>query len=225
MPLSNISPRLEFTDKYDERQASAYYLKHKTGIRRRLSNRLEQRMASAALALAGYPGTVLDLPCGTGRFWSTLRKSGASNIIAADYSQAMLDLAEQANKDHDSSATALVKTSAFNIDLQDNSVDAVFCMRLLHHIVRQDDRRWILREFARVTRNHAIVSVWVDGNYQAKRRRRLETKRPPRKFQNRFVIEPYTFEAEAEESGFSIIDHVDLLPAISMWRTYVLALR
>jgi|TARA_B110000438_G_C15556116_1_gene539111 hypothetical protein len=34
-----------------------------------------------------------DLPCGTGRFWDRLFLSGVQDLIAADYSQDMLNLA------------------------------------------------------------------------------------------------------------------------------------
>jgi hypothetical protein len=50
-------------------------------------------------------------------------------------------------------------------------------MRLLHHIGLPEDRNTILKEFSRVTRGEILVSLWVDGNLQASRRKKHENKR------------------------------------------------
>ncbi len=70
-----------------------------------------------------------------------------------------------------------LQTSAFDIDLPDNAVDSIFCMRLLHHIGDPAHRLAILREFQRVTRDSVIISLWVDGNFKAWKRKRLEGQR------------------------------------------------
>ena len=137
----------------------------------------------------------------------------------------MLDVASRVHRPQVLDRVTLLQTSALDINLPDGSMDLVFCMRLLHHIGEPADRLTILREFARVSTGHALVSLWVDGNYQAGRRHRLEARRSRRKYQNRFVLPAETFEQEARQAGFEIIRHVDLLPGISMWRTYVLKVR
>ena len=213
---------LPFSVKYDAAHSQAYLEKHRTGIRRLTSNFLEQRMARKALRIAGNASSVLDLPCGTGRFWELLFSRGIIELLAADYSRDMLDVARRTRPSIQLAKTKLLQTSAFAIDLPDRSVDLVFCMRLMHHIGEAEDRRKILREFARVTRGYTLVSLWIDGNYQASRRRRLERTRDRTRFQNRYVTQPGQFEADAVSAGHEVIGHVDLLPGISMWRTYVL---
>lgn len=78
MNESNIT--LEFSGKYDSKHSLEYYKKHKDSIGRRLSNRREQSMAEKALAIAGNPASILDLPCGAGRFWPLYVKTGQNHI-------------------------------------------------------------------------------------------------------------------------------------------------
>ena len=121
------------------------------------------------------------------------------------------------------------QTSAFAIDLGANAVDCIFCIRLLHHIQSAENRRVILREFHRVTRDTVILSLWVDGNYKAWKRRRLEERRAKEakeglagQNQNRFVVPRAEIESEFEEAGFRILGHEDFVPGYALWRTYVL---
>ena len=71
-----------------------------------------------------------------------------------------------------------------------------------------------------------IVSLWVDGNYKAWKRRRLEERRAAEgratQNQNRFVVPRAVIEGEFRQAGFEIIGHLDFLPGYAMWRTYVL---
>ena len=213
---------LEFSAKYTLKHSQQYHHKHQKTFGRRISNWREQQMASRALALAGDPATVLDLPCGTGRFWPLLARKQDRTILAADNSEAMLAVAQEVNPPE---LLARVKTfpcSAFDIQLENASVDHIFCMRLLHHITRSKDRLAILREFHRVTRATVALSLWVDGNYKAMRRQKLEARRTHKRYQNRIVIERAVIEREFAEAGFAIAGHFDFLKFYAMWRLYVL---
>ncbi|MDH4584677.1 class I SAM-dependent methyltransferase [Pseudomonas sp. BN415] len=217
---------LEFSDKYDREHAEAYFRKHQSGLSRRLSNWRDQQLARRALALADEPGLVLDLPCGAGRFWSLLAEKPNRVIIGADNSEEMLRVANEFQPPELVKRVRMMQTSAFAIDLPANAVDSVFCMRLLHHIGDSADRLALLRECHRVTRDSLILSLWVDGNYKAWKRRRLESRRQSRRaetgYQNRFVLPVTTAEAEFREAGFEIQEHLDFLPFYAMWRVYVL---
>ncbi len=216
---------LPFSAKYDPEHSQSYLEKHRGKLRRRLSNWRDQQLARRALELAGQPQRVLDLPCGAGRFWRTLGEQPARQIIAADNSAAMLDVALGNADPEILKRVRPLQTSAFAIDLPDRSVDCVFCMRLLHHIGDAEHRLAMLREFHRVSRETVIVSLWVDGNYMAWRRRRQEARRNARGkhgYQNRFVIPRATAEAEFAFAGFEIVERLDFLPGQSMWRVYVL---
>ncbi|MDR0379382.1 MAG: class I SAM-dependent methyltransferase [Candidatus Accumulibacter sp.] len=215
---------LEFSRKYDRMHAAEYLRKHRTGLARRLSHWREESIARKALKLAGDPASVLDLPCGAGRFWPLLAERADRTILAADNSVDMLATARAAQPANVVARIDTFQTSAFEIGLETGAVDCVFCIRLLHHIERSEHRLALLRELHRVCRDATVVSLWVDGNYKSWKRRRLETRRARRgeEMQNRFVARRETVEAEFLEAGFQIAAALDFLPGYAMWRTYVL---
>lgn len=224
--MSKAPIKLAFSEKYDQEHAQQYFEKHQTGLARKLSNYRDQQLARRALALVGEPNLVLDLPCGAGRFWSTLAEQPNRIILAADNSADMLATAMASQPKHITEHVRTLQTSAFDINLPDSSVDSIFCMRLLHHIEQPEHRLALLKEFHRTTRDSVIISLWVDGNYKAWRRKALEKKRAQKgqtqKNSNRFVINQDTVEREFIQAGFNIQTHLDFLPGYSMWRVYVL---
>lgn len=217
--------QLPFSDKYDHSHATAYFEKHRDGLARRLSHARDEQLARKALHLASDPTLVLDLPSGAGRFWPLLAEQPNRVILAADNSADMLAVARSSQAPEVSGRVKTFQTSAFDIKLPDQAVDCIFCMRLLHHIGESAHRLTMLREFHRVTRDTVIVSLWVDGNYKAWKRARLERVRDlgtRRGIQNRFVIPARQIEKEFDTAGFDILGHFDFLPLYAMWRVYVL---
>ncbi len=217
--------KLDFSEKYDDQHAQRYLRKHHETLGRRLSHWRDEQLGRKALALAGDPGLVLDLPCGAGRFWPMLAEKPNRVIIGADNSESMINAAMQGQPADVVKRVQPLHTSAFDIALPDNSVDSIFCMRLLHHIGEAEHRRVILREFERVTRDSVIVSLWVDGNFKAWKRKRAERDRPSHDYQNRFLIPAATIEKEFEQAGFRIQEQLDFIPLYAMWRVYVLRKR
>ncbi len=220
---------LEFSRKYDQTHAQQYLQNHQDNVSRRLSHWRDEQLARKALSLAGDPGLVLDLPCGAGRFWPLLAEKPNRVIIGADNSADMLKTACAAQPADVVKRVRPLQTSAFDIDLPDNAVDSIFCMRLLHHVGQSEHRLALLREFQRVTRDSAIVSLWVDGNFKAWKRKRLDSRRHAKNgqnsYQNRFVLPAATVEAEFEQAGFRIQERLDFLPLYAMWRVYLLRKR
>ena len=218
-------PELEFSGKYTDEHAHAYFHKHTDGFWRNLSNKREISIARKALKIAGHPRTVLDLPSGTGRFWEMLAEDKGRQLYAADYNQSMLDVAMAERPAAITNRIETFQASAFDIPKPDNFVECIFSMRLLHHIGEHEDRMKMLREFHRVTSDSVIVSLWVDGNVKARKRAKLEQRRKHKAYQNRFVQPRESIEAEMHEAGFEIVDHVDFLKYYAMWRIYVLRKR
>lgn len=217
-----VQAKPPFSDKYDLALAQAYQEKHHRGLRRRLTTWRETQLAGRALELAGNPESVLDMPCGAGRFWPMLANHPTRRLLAGDVSPAMLQIAAGAA---DPAVLARFETltlmDAFALDLPDGAVEHVLCMRLLHHIASPADRLRILGELRRVARRGVTVSLWVDGNIQARRRQRLDARRK-RVDVNRLVVPRNVIEAEFIQAGFRIRRHLDILPGLSMWRLYVL---
>lgn len=224
MPRSNPI-ELDFSRKYDRDHAYQYLHKHQDGIARRLSHWRDEQLARWALTRAGEPDLVLDLPCGAGRFWPLLAEHPSRMIFAAGNSADMLAVAQSEQPPEVVARVETFQTSAFDIDMHDSAVDSIFCMRLLHHVADPQHRLAMLREFHRVTRDTLILSLWVDGNYKAWKRKRLERRRPAKENQNRFVVPRGLVEAEFAEAGFDILGHRDFLPGYAMWRVYVLRKR
>jgi ubiquinone/menaquinone biosynthesis C-methylase UbiE len=223
-PHTPETPELAFSRKYDYACAENYFHKHQSGMARRLSHWRETQIARHALQRAGNPASVLDLPCGAGRFWPMLLEQPDRVLLAADNSYDMLNVARSRQSPEITRRVTTFQTSAFAIDLPDQAVDCVFCMRLLHHISEAAHRLAMLREFHRVTRGSVVVSLWVDGNYKSWKRQKLEHRRSEaeRASQNRFVIARSVIEAEFRQAGFDLTGHDNFLPAYAMWRVYTL---
>ena len=177
-------------------------------------------MARQALLLAGKPQSVLDLPCGTGRFWDLLAEEPRRKIYAADLNPAMFETGLKFRPASLTNRVEAFQASAFSIPKPDGFVECVFSIRLLHHIDKAEDRVAILREFKRVTASTIIISLWIDGNYRAL----LQQRRPvrPGPSRDRYVISRSVIEREFEECGLSVIGRVDFLKYYSMWAAYVL---
>ena len=226
MPMKQAPVDLAFSHKYDRAHAAQYLAKHQDGLARRLSHLRDVQLARRALAQAGDPQRVLDLPCGAGRFWPLLAERPDREILAADNSESMLETALAHQPADIVRRVQAFRTSAFAIDLPDGAVDCIFCMRLLHHISASAHRLTMLQEFHRVSRDTVILSLWVDGNYKAWKRARLERRRAAAgktsSNANRFVVSRSVIENEFVRAGFGIVDRHDFLPGYAMWRVYVL---
>lgn len=210
----------------DDHPIKQYVRRHEQGLARRISRWRDAQLARQALHDAGEPGLVLDLPSGTGRFWPVLAEHANRVILAADPSTDMLDIAQDQSPEDVRKRIRTFQSSPTLIGLSANSVDCIFCMRLFHHVPDSEKRLAILEEFHRVTRDTAIVALWVDGNIKSWRRKRQEGIRQAiagaSQGRNRFVACRADIEAEFVEAGFRILGHRDFLPGYAMWRVYVL---
>ncbi len=209
------------SDHYDADRARHYQAHHDKNLRTRLTSWREGRCLHRALRKAGYPAVVLDLPCGTGRFWRAFARAGVATLIAGDGSPQMLEVAA-GNRLGPALPERLVETSAFEMALPDRCVDFAACLRFYHHLATPDDRRRLLAELARVSRRHAAVSLWVDGNLAGNRRMRRPQPPAERGYGKRRCRHRSEVEAEFRRAGFRIAGWFDVWPGISMWRLYLL---
>jgi ubiquinone/menaquinone biosynthesis C-methylase UbiE len=210
--------KLPFEDRYSYEYSKTYYQRHKKGGLKAVSNYLEQHMLKRALHLAGNPKVVLDIPCGAGRFFNTVIKAGATKIIAADNAEGMLQVVQEFTPADVLSRVELLLTNVADINLPDNAVDGVVCMRLLHHIDTPEYRNAIFRELHRVSRDTVCISFWVDGNYKSYRKEL----RAKKKQEMSGCLKRAVLEKELQDAGFTIVGHVDMLKYLLFWRTYVL---
>lgn len=220
--MTTLPPHVSVDIKYDLPLARAYQSKHRTGLRRRLTHWRENQLARRALRLAGDPQSVLDMPCGAGRFWPMLAEQPQRRLLAGDNSLAMIETAcASADPALLARFESVRELDAFALDLPDGAVEHVLCMRLLHHFPDANDRARLLAQLHRVARRSVTVSLWVDGNRQAQRRARADARRARAQWSRR-VVPRATVEAEFAAAGFSVRRHFDVLPGWSMWRLYLL---
>ncbi len=206
---------------YDTERASAYRRHHRKNLRTRVSTARERQLTARALATFARTDSVLDLACGTGRFWPVI-DARARSVVALDNSEAMLREA-LAHASPNPQRHALCG-SAFQLPLRDRSFDVVVCMRFLHHLARREDRVGALTDIRRVARHGAVVSLWTDGSRHARRRLRAQHDAPPPAggFGRRVCIEHEIIERDFADAGFDNPIAFDFAPRLSMWRIYAL---
>ncbi|AZF09777.1 MULTISPECIES: class I SAM-dependent methyltransferase [unclassified Pseudomonas] len=194
-PPSSIET--EFTERHDREHARVCGDTRPPGLLQRLAAWRDARLVRHALKVAGEPGLILDLACGSGRFWPVLGEHVNRVILASDNSQQMLD---HARTHHPAALLKRVKTfpgSAFSIGLSANAVDCIFCLELFRHVPSTEVRLVLLREFHRVSRDTVIVSV--------------DARTP--------------VEEEFRQAGFKVLNHREFLPGSKLWCVYVLRKR
>jgi SAM-dependent methyltransferase len=108
-----------------------------------------------ALAMTTGVRTLLDLPCGTGRFTGALAREGFE-VIGSDISHEMLKKAASIPDGQQRAIYGYLQANAEHLPLRDDSLDCVVCIRFMMHVDAATRVR-MLREFRRVSRRWAIV--------------------------------------------------------------------
>ena len=111
-----------------------------------------------ALSMTTGVRTILDLPCGTGRFTGGLAREGYE-VIGSDISFEMLKKAASVGQAEAGKQLALLgylQANAEHLPLRTDSLDCVVCIRFMMH-VDPATRVRMLREFHRVSRRWVIV--------------------------------------------------------------------
>jgi ubiquinone/menaquinone biosynthesis C-methylase UbiE len=132
----------------------------------------EQRAARRIIDALEEAITVLDCPCGNGRWWPMLRRK-ASSIVAVDISEEMV-AAAGAKAARMGFPVRVSRGDAENLLLEDDAVDYVFSFALTKHLPPPVQLR-VLQEFARVARRGVVCSfgIFTHLTYELWRRRGL----------------------------------------------------
>jgi SAM-dependent methyltransferase len=118
----------------------------------------EQRLLARLLTQCQLAkGTVLDVPCGYGRFTPLYARLGIT-AIEADVSYDMAHLAAANYARHGQKHWLCADVLA--LPFPDSTFDSVLCIRLLHHRYSDAERQRILCELARVSRRFVIISFY-----------------------------------------------------------------
>ncbi len=117
----------------------------------------ERRAVQSVLDALAAADSILDCPCGIGR-WTPVLGARARRMVGLDISVPML---ERARKEQASRFPLwLARAEAERLPLADGSVDYVFCYALMKHLP-PEVKGTVLREFARVARRGMVVSFAV----------------------------------------------------------------
>jgi ubiquinone/menaquinone biosynthesis C-methylase UbiE len=181
------------------RSAGKYATRFDAGARKRISSR-ETRAAGRIIGSLPNCDSIVDIPCGAGRFVPVLTES-ARQVLCCDVSRQLLELAEERYR----GLATFACGDATAIPLADASVDCVFCNRLLHHFSESEDRLRVMRELRRVTRRWAVISFFDYHRGKVIRRVLRWLKGARKKAGERPTCEQ--FAAELEASGFVIERH------------------
>jgi ubiquinone/menaquinone biosynthesis C-methylase UbiE len=125
--------------------------------------RLAHDMESRALKYAvdnffTEPGTVLDVPCGTGRLLDILTDQSLQ-VVGGDISKEMLSIAR--GRFMNNPRFLFQKCDVENLPFTDNAVDFLLSFRLMCHLPK-DIRRAALEEMIRVTRHVLVINYHFD---------------------------------------------------------------
>jgi ubiquinone/menaquinone biosynthesis C-methylase UbiE len=128
---------------------------------RTTSTKWKREQKEVEKIISSFPAnsTFLDLPIGTGRLLPLFQKYD-QKVYGVDISKDMLNYIKESELNV-SSIIELIEGDAENIPLPTNSVDAVFCLRLLN-LVPINVCTNIIREFTRVSAGDVIFQVRVN---------------------------------------------------------------
>lgn len=138
----------DVVEKYDDRR-------FKGGLAGPKSERKWRMILKAVRGLDGI-NTVMDLPCGTGRFTSRILEHGWK-LINADISHPMLAKAREYTAGHDNYLGS-ARMNAEHLPFADGALDLVISIRFLMHVPK-DVRIRIFREYARVCKRYVVLDV------------------------------------------------------------------
>lgn len=178
----------------DPAVASDYDRRRYSGFWERINEGFVRRAVLRAVRSVGGLRTMLDVPCGTGRFTHPLQHAGL-RMLGSDLSPAMIAVA--AGK---GAGPRWVVADVTRLPFRDGAFDGAFNYRFLVHL--DADRRVVaLREMARVSRRALILGY--DHRHSLKHlsrelRHRLFGRKAPKPRVDRADV-----ERDAERSGLA----------------------
>jgi ubiquinone/menaquinone biosynthesis C-methylase UbiE len=146
---------------YQSSEVAADYDEHRFRTPKRMRRNARKWAAiQKALALTNGVKSIVDLPCGTGRFTGHLARAGYE-VVGSDISVEMMRQAAKLPSVRHENIKGYVRADAEKLPFHAKSVDCLMSIRFLFH-VDPETRRRMLREFGRVSRR------WVIADYRHK---------------------------------------------------------
>ncbi|RMF09602.1 MAG: class I SAM-dependent methyltransferase [Candidatus Neomarinimicrobiota bacterium] len=183
-------------------QVERYARKRYSKLDQRLVDRREKALVRSLLQSYGITGDVLDLPVGYGRFQPLLREFGT--VYAGDWGFFPAVYA------HERLGTARLSVTcdAQFVPFGNNTMDLVFCFRLMQHMHVREERVRIYRELGRVSRRWVLVSVYLQSVFHTVHRTLF-----PQPSRITFLRRS-EFETELAEAGLRLVALRSVLPGL-----------
>jgi len=102
----------------------------------------------------GAQACILDYGCGYGRMLTELSEAGFSNLVGADFSEAMLRRAQE-----ETNAPALIRNDGHALPFRNDSFDAVLLFAVLTCIPDSDEQQRLICESKRVLRADGVLYI------------------------------------------------------------------
>jgi ubiquinone/menaquinone biosynthesis C-methylase UbiE len=147
--------------------AATYTDKRFSSKRMQRLDRIEQDFASSLLPLLPVSPSILDAPCGSGRFHGVFAPA-AGHSTMLDFSPDML--AQVRQRYTADSKLELRQGDVTTLPFPDATFDLCFCMRLFHHMLDDPTRLKALSELARVSRRYVAMSFYDSRSFRYLRR-------------------------------------------------------
>ncbi|HUU12346.1 MAG TPA: class I SAM-dependent methyltransferase [Terriglobia bacterium] len=116
------------SDYYLSKEGAAHYKRKYARLGKRISHRKECSILRRLLRKAGKARTILDIPCGTGRFFPVI-SAFAQEVHMADMSPQMLEVGREVSGNK---AAAYQIKNVFDLDAL--SADGIVSARLMQHL-------------------------------------------------------------------------------------------
>jgi protein-S-isoprenylcysteine O-methyltransferase Ste14/SAM-dependent methyltransferase len=137
--------------------AEKYAAKFQAGWVEHVRDLQEQKFIASLISI--FPAedlmaSVIDIPCGIGRFYPALRRH-APQVVQADWSLPMLQIARTENAPN---ALGYVRALATELPFPEAQFDLVLSVRLCHHLPTRDEQRRYIEEVLRISRKWVVLS-------------------------------------------------------------------
>ncbi len=172
-----------------------------------------------ALALADG-GPILDLACGNGRHLPSLIARNP-HVFAGDISYPMLRIAHTLLGDT-TEAHRLVRLDAECLPFPNQTFDAVFCARFLHHLPTPGLRASILSEAFRVSRKAVIITYKAFFSWEHLLRKVKSFLRGEEGRLEHYYLRLQEIEGIARRDGWRVTKHFASQPFLGANRVLVI---
>lgn len=188
--------------------AGNYDSKRFKSFKGRMTDKLEKYWIKKAFKTTNLTGTILDVPCGTGRMTEMFLKMGYL-VHVADISKNMMKYAILRTQQYADNVNFEI-CDIEELPFAEESFELILTFRLIHHLP-SNARRKILKQLYNVSKRWVLLSFSNKYTIQSVRRG-IKAKFNK---EARYSISPSIFRNEINKAGFNIVKYYPILPIFS----------